>query len=221
MRRVKFNLNSNGTLMVKCYTYHKLQNRGYPIMKIGYVRVSTEDQNEARQEVLMDQLGVDRVFIDKISGKNRNRPSLQEMLSFIREGDVVVVESYSRLARSTVDLLNIVEELSKKGIGFISHKEKIDTTTPQGMLMLTIFAGIYQFERECMLQRQKEGIAIAKAEGKYKGRKPIDIDQTTFEAVYKEWKNGNIKAVEAMEKLKITKPTFYRRVNAYQKKICN
>ena len=164
----------------------------------------------------MKQLGVERVFIDKISGKNTNRPALQEMLTFIREGDVLVVESYSRLARSTVDLLKIVEELNERNIGFISHKEKIDTTTPQGRLMLTIFAGIYQFERECMLQRQREGIAIAKADGKYKGRKPIEVDQALFEAVYQDWKADRLKAVEAMEKLKLTKPTFYRKVKAYE-----
>lgn len=185
-------------------------------MKIGYVRVSTEEQNEARQEVIMKQLEVERVFIDKISGKNTKRPALQEMLQFIREGDVLVVESYSRLARSTVDLLKIVEELNGRNIGFISHKEKIDTTTPQGRLMLTIFAGIYQFERECMLQRQREGIAIAQAAGKYKGRKPIEVDQALFESVYQEWKDGKIKAVEAMKKLKVTKPTFYRKVKEYE-----
>lgn len=185
-------------------------------MKIGYVRVSTEDQNEARQEVIMEQLNVERLFIDKVSGKNTNRPALQEMLGFIREGDILVVESYSRLARSTVDLLKIVEELHERNIGFISHKENIDTTTPQGRLMLTIFAGIYQFERECMLQRQREGIAIAKAEGKYKGRKPIQVDQNEFKAVYNDWKSGKIKAVDAMKALKLTKPTFYRKVREYE-----
>lgn len=185
-------------------------------MKVGYIRVSTEEQNEARQEVIMDQLGVEKVFIDKISGKTTDRPSLQEMLSFVRKDDIVVVESYSRLARSTTDLLKIVDELNGNGIGFISHKENIDTTTPQGRLMLTVFAGIYQFERECMLQRQKEGIAIAKAQCKYKGRKPIEVDQVCFERVFTEWKAGKIKAVEAMEKLKLSKPTFYRKVKEYE-----
>jgi DNA invertase Pin-like site-specific DNA recombinase len=185
-------------------------------MNVGYIRVSTEEQNEARQEVLMDQLGVEKVFKDKLSGKNTDRPELKAMLNFMRDGDVLVVESYSRLARSTVDLLKIIDELDEKGIGFISHKEKIDTTTPQGRLMLTIFAGIYEFERECMLQRQKEGIAIAKAQGKYKGRKPIEVDQTAFETVYTEWKNGKIKAVEAMKKLNLSKPTFYRKVKEYE-----
>jgi len=185
-------------------------------MKVGYVRVSTEEQNEARQEVIMDQLGVERVFIDKISGKSTNRPALQEMISFVRKDDIVIVESYSRLARSTTDLLKIVDDLNEKGVDFISHKENIDTTTPQGRLMLTMFAGIYEFERTCMLARQKEGIAIAKAQGKYKGRKPIEVDQTAFKTVYTEWKGGKIKAVEAMKKLDLSKPTFYRKVKEYE-----
>jgi DNA invertase Pin-like site-specific DNA recombinase len=188
-------------------------------MKVGYVRVSTEEQNEARQEVIMDQLGVERVFIDKISGKSTNRPALQEMISFVRKDDIVIVESYSRLARSTTDLLKIVDDLNEKGVDFISHKENIDTTTPQGRLMLTMFAGIYEFERTCMLARQKEGIAIAKAQGKYKGRKPIEVDQTAFKTVYKEWKSGKIKAVEAMKKLDLSKPTFYRKIKEYESEI--
>lgn len=185
-------------------------------MKVGYVRVSTEEQNEARQEEILKQLGVEKTFTEKVSGKDTNRPELKAMLNFMREGDVLIVESYSRLARSTVDLLKIVDELNSRGIGFISHKENIDSTTPQGKLMLTIFGGIYQFERECMLQRQKEGIAIAKAQGKYKGRKPIEVDQTAFKTVYTEWKSGKIKAVEAMKKLDLSKPTFYRKVKEYE-----
>jgi DNA invertase Pin-like site-specific DNA recombinase len=188
-------------------------------MKVGYIRVSTEEQNEARQEILMERLGVEKIYIDKVSGKNINRPEFKEMMKFIRSGDILVVESYSRLSRSTVDLIKTVEKLHEKGIGFISQKENIDTTTPQGKLMLTVFAGIYQFERECMLQRQKEGIAIAKAEGKYKGRKPIEVDQREFEAVYQEWKAEKIMAVEAMEKLNLSKPTFYRKVKAYEAEI--
>jgi len=190
--------------------------KGVENMKVGYIRISTAEQNEARQEIIMDQLGAERIFIDKISGKDTNRPALQEMLGFVRKGDVLVVKSYSRLARSSVDLLKIVDGLSEKGVGFISQKENIDTTTPQGRLMLTIFAGIYEFERECMLERQRKGIAIAKGEGKYKGRKPIEVDQSALEKIYCEWKNGTIKAVEAMDKLNLTKPTFYRKVKEYE-----
>ena len=134
-------------------------------MKIGYIRVSTQDQNTIRQEVLMEQLGVDQVYIDKFSGKNRNRPELQTMLEFVRKGDVVIVESISRFARNTKDLLELVEQLTAKGVEFISQKEAIDTTTPTGKFMLTIFGAVAELEREYILQRQREGIAIAKTQG--------------------------------------------------------
>ena len=178
-------------------------------MKVAYIRVSTEGQNTARQEEAMKGLGVERCFIEKISGKNTDRPQLKAMMDFVREGDSLIVESYSRLARSTHDLLEIVDALSKKGVALVSLKENIDTTTPQGKLMLTIFAGLAQFERECLLQRQAEGIAIAKANGVYKGRKPVDTPDN-WEEVVEEWKSGKISAVEAMKKTGLTKATFYR-----------
>lgn len=187
-------------------------------MKVGYVRVSTEDQNTVRQEVLMEELGVEKIFIDKASGKNMARQELQKMLQFVREGDTVIVESYSRLARSTRDLLDTVEVLKEKEVEFISKKEAIDTSTPAGRLMLTIFAGLYQFERECTLERQAEGIKEAKKAGKYKGRKPIEVDAAKFKALYTEWKSGKITAITMQKQLKLTAPTFYRRVKEYEGK---
>lgn len=127
-------------------------------MKYGYVRVSAKGQNPARQNVLMKQLGVDKVFVDKCSGKNMDRPRFNEMMSVLQEGDTVVVESYSRMSRSTKDLLETVERLNAMGVYFISKKENIDTSTPTGRLILTVIAGINQFEREVMLDRQREGI---------------------------------------------------------------
>lgn len=186
-------------------------------MKVAYVRVSTEGQNTARQEEAMRAQGVERVYIEKISGKNTDRPQLKAMLDFVREGDTVIVESYSRLARSTADLLDIIGELDKKGVSFISLKENIDTTTPQGKLMLTIFAGLAQYERECLLQWQSEGIAIAKAEGKYKGRKPIEKPEN-WEEVYSSWKRGEITAGEARDRLGMTHATFYRKARTYLEK---
>jgi len=162
----------------------------------------------------MRELGVEKIYVDKASGKDTARKQLQAMIMFIREGDTVIVESYSRLARSTRDLLNILEAFKEKGVDFISKKESIDTSTPAGRLMLTVFAGIYQFERECTLERQREGITIAKQAGKYTGRKPIKRDN--FKSVYETWKAGGIKAVDAIETLNLSKPTFYRMVKKYE-----
>ena len=178
-------------------------------MKIGYIRISTIDQNTARQELLMEQLGVDEVYIDRMSGKNTNRPELQKMMEYVRRGDTVVVESISRFARNTRDLLELVEKLTTKGVEFISKKEAIDTTTPTGKFMLTVFGAVAELEREYILQRQREGIAIAKANGVYKGRKPIQPPE--FESVMARWHDGRLTAAEAMRQLGMSKSTFYRR----------
>ena len=177
-------------------------------MKVGYIRVSTEEQNTARQEILMRDLGVDELFIDRYSGKNTSRPELQRMMAYVRKGDTVIVESISRFARNAKDLLELVEQLTAKGVDFVSKKETIDTTTPAGKFMLTIFAAVAELEREYILQRQKEGIAIAKKQGKYAGRKPIQTPN--FDRVIAQWRKGEITAVEAMKTLKISKTTFYR-----------
>lgn len=178
-------------------------------MKIGYIRVSTQEQNTIRQEVLMEQLGVEQVFIDRLSGKNTNRPELKKLLSFVRKGDTVIVESISRFARNTRDLLELVELLSEKEVAFVSQKESIDTTTPTGKFMLTIFGAVAELEREYILQRQREGIAIAKSQGKYKGRPRTEYPG--FEEVVQSWRNGKLTATEARKKLGMSKATFYRR----------
>ena len=179
-------------------------------MKIGYIRISTTDQNTARQEVLMQELGVEQVFVDRMSGKSMDRPELKRMLSFVRAGDTVIVESISRFARNTRDLLELVEQLTAKGVEFVSRKESIDTTTPSGKFMLTVFGAVAELEREYILQRQREGISIAKGNGVYKGRKPIRHPE--FAAVAAEWKQGSITAVEAMRRLNMKSSTFYRKV---------
>lgn len=179
-------------------------------MKIGYIRVSTQEQNTIRQEVLMTELGVDEVYIDRMSGKNINRPELKKMMDYVRRGDTVIVESISRFARNTRDLLDLVEQLAEKGVEFVSKKEAIDTTTPTGKFMLTIFGAVAELEREYILQRQREGIAIAKEQGKYTGRKAAQPPE--FERITAQWRRGEITAVEAMRVLKMSKSTFYRRV---------
>ena len=138
---------------------------------------------------------------------------------YIREGDTVVVESYSRFARNTRDLLELVEQLEKKGVAFVSQKENVNTETAEGRLMFTIFAGLAQFEREQLLQRQAEGIAIAKAQGRYKGRQPIQVNQEAFVREYQAWREGKQTARETMGKLGLRPNTFYRRVKAYEQEI--
>ncbi len=183
-------------------------------MLIGYVRVSTEDQNTARQEELMKRLGVEKVYIDKLSGKNTDRPELKCMLDYVREGDTVIVESISRFARNTKDLLELTEQLNMKHVQFISQKESIDTNTPAGKFMLTIFGAVAELEREYIRQRQKEGIEIARQDGKYNGRPPKVLDN--FEEVYTQWDNGDITAVKASKLLNISRGTFYRKVREHE-----
>jgi DNA invertase Pin-like site-specific DNA recombinase len=186
-------------------------------MLIGYVRVSTTEQNTERQEDVMARLGVERVYLEHASGKDANRPQLRELLEFIREGDTLVVESFSRFARSTSDLLELTERLTAKGVRFVSLQEAVDTTTPTGKFMLTVFGAVAELEREAMLRRQREGIEIAKRSGKYKGRKPIDVDKRRFARVYADWKAGLITAVVAQNRLGLTPSTFYRRVAAWER----
>ena len=180
-------------------------------MLIGYIRVSTTDQNTARQEVLMEELGVEQIFIDRMSGKNTNRPELKRMMSFIREGDTVIVESISRFARNTRDLLDLVEQLTEKKVEFISKKETIDTSTHAGKFMLTIFAVVGELEHQYLLSRQAEGIAEAKKRGVYKGGKRKELP-SNFAEVVKLWKGREITAVEAMKRTGMKPNTFYRRV---------
>ena len=179
-------------------------------MKIGYIRVSTQEQNTVRQEVLMESLGVDEVYIDRMSGRNIGRPELKRMLEYVRRGDTVIVESISRFARNTRDLLELVEQLTAKGVEFVSQKEAIDTTTPTGKFMLTVFGAVAELEREYILQRQREGIAIAKEQGKYTGRKSAQYPD--FDVVVSRWRKGELTAVQAMKRLGMTSSTFYRHV---------
>ena len=141
-------------------------------MIIGYARVSTDDQKlEAQTDALMEA-GAERVFTDKITGSARSRPQLNQMLDQLRDGDVVVVTKYDRLARSLRDLLDIVEVVAERGAGFRSLAEDIDTTTPAGRLVFHVFASIAQFERERISERTREGLQAARKRGRIGGRPP-------------------------------------------------
>lgn len=178
-------------------------------MTVGYISVSTVEQNPARQGEALKYHRVERIFEKKISGKDMNRPKLNELLDFVWKGDTAIVEAYSRLVRSTKDHLFIIDKLHEKKVSFVSLKESIDTITPQGKLMLIIFAGLSRFEREYILQRQAEGIAISKAEGKYKGRKPIDKPRDR-DYVIGLYKAKEITATQAQKRLGLSHATFYR-----------
>lgn len=183
-------------------------------MVVAYVRVSTLEQNEARQVEALKPHNIEKWYIEKVSGKDTKREKLQLMLDFVREGDEVYVMDFSRLSRSVQDLLNIVDLLNSKKVKLVSLKENLDTSTATGKLMLTMIGAISEFERQNILERQREGIDIAKREGKYKGRKPLELDN--FNEVYDSWKKRELTAVSASKILGINRGTFYRRVREYE-----
>ena len=183
-------------------------------MIIGYVRVSTVEQNEDRQLVTMKKYKVEKVFQEKVSAKDTNRIELNNMLEFAREGDTIVIHDFSRLARSTKDLLEIVELLNNKKVNLISAKENIDSSTPTGKLMLTMIGAINEFERANLLERQREGIAIAKEKGKYKGRKEVNIKD--FDKHYKRYITREVNKSQLAKELGISRPTLDKLINEYE-----
>lgn len=183
-----------------------------------YIRVSSKEQNTIRQEIKAKEhnIPLENVYIEKASGKNiSNRPVLNNLMGILKNGDKLIVDSISRFARNTKDLLDLTEELNNKGVIFISLKESIDTTTPTGIFMLTVFGAVAQLERDYIKERQAEGIAVAKEEGKYKGRKPIEYPRQ-WNKYYKMMKDGSIKGVDIMKILDLKKTTFYKLIKQYE-----
>lgn len=177
-------------------------------MKVSYIRVSSLDQNETRQIEALKKYNIDKWYIEKVSGKDTNRKKLKEMLDYVREGDTVYIHDFSRLARSTKDLLDIVELLKSKKVFLVSNKENIDTSTPTGKLMLTMLGAINEFERQNLLERQREGIVIAKNLGKYKGRKEVKVNEEQFTELLERYKTRQITKVKFAELLKVSRPTL-------------
>ncbi len=182
---------------------------------IAYIRVSTIEQNEARQREAIKKYSIDKWFEEKISAKDINRPQLKALIDYVREGDTIYIQDFSRIARSTKDLLNIVETLEKKQIKLVSLKENIDSSTSTGRLMLTMIGAINEFERSNMLERQREGIAIAKEQGKFKGRKQVERPEN-FEAVFRQWKQRELTGKQAMKELNLKTNTFYKLIKEFE-----
>lgn len=152
-------------------------------MKIGYARVSTQDQNLDRQLDALNKAGCERIFNEKMTGTKSARPELQMMLLTVRPGDTVIVESFSRLSRSTKDLLQMVEKLSNMGVHLISLKEDLDTTTATGKLMLTMLSALSQFERDLIAERTIDGLKAARARGRCGGRPKLGTDKDRKQAI--------------------------------------
>lgn len=176
--------------------------------RVAYVRVSTVEQNEGRQIAALKSHSIDKWFIDKCSGKNTDRPQFKAMLDYIREGDTVYVEDFSRLSRSVADLLHIIDEFQARKVQLVSLKEQLDTTKPQGRLMVELLGAINEFERANILERQAEGIALAKQKGVYKGRKRIQ-KPPEWDEIFQAYRTRQMTATEAMKRLNLKRNTFY------------
>lgn len=189
---------------------------------LAYVRVSTVEQNEQRQIEALKKHNIDKWFTEKISGKNTNRPQLESMLDYAREGDTIFIHDFSRLARNTKDLLEITERLQSKKVTLVSNKENIDTSTPTGKLMLTMIGAIAEFERQNLLDRQREGIEIKKAQDKklppekrcYKGRKAVNVPD--FASHYIKYRVREITKSELAKELGVSRPTLDKLIKQYE-----
>lgn len=186
--------------------------------KIAYVRVSSIDQNIERQtKAINDFEKIDKWYIEKQSAKDRERPKLNEMLNYVREGDIIYIHSLDRLARNTLDLLNIVEELTVQDVKLHSLKDNFAfDNSPQGKFMLTIIGAVAELERALSEERRNEGIAIAKVNNVYKGRKPIKINRNNFNELYYDWKKGYITQYDICKKLNISRSTLHRRIKKFE-----
>lgn len=178
-------------------------------MKVAYLRVSTEEQNEARQREALSGFDIERWFMDKLSGKNTDRPAFKTMLEFVREGDEVYVSELSRLSRSLKDLLETIEYLDSRNVKIISCKENIDTSSATGRCMIQLVGVFNEFERSIIHERTMAGIEIAKAQGKYKGRKRKVFDTELLCQTLDGLSNKSISISEASRRLGVTRQTVY------------
>ncbi|MEY8748960.1 recombinase family protein [Alkalicoccobacillus gibsonii] len=179
----------------------------------GYARVSKKEQNIDRQVDAFIEYGIDRnnIFEERFTGTKKQRPELTKLMDVLQEGDLVVFADLTRVSRSTVDLLMLVDELGKKGVDVKSLKESwLDTTTPQGRFMLTITAGVSQLERDLISQRTSEGLEAAKKRGKHGGRPKKNGDNMKYAVEL--FRTTNMSIAEICRNTNISRPTLYRRL---------
>lgn len=182
--------------------------------RVAYVRVSTAEQNEARQREALASRDIEKWFVEKVSAKDTARPEYQRMLDWVREGNTIYIHDLSRIARSAKNLLELLDTLKTKGVELVSDKERIDTSTATGKLIITVIAAINEFERAYLLERQQEGIAIAKREGKYKGRQPVSVPG--LETHYRRYMNREVSKAALARELGISRPTLDRLFAEFQ-----
>jgi DNA invertase Pin-like site-specific DNA recombinase len=182
--------------------------KGSGLVIIGYARVSTEQQHLERQIDALKNYGIEELYTEKMTGTKANRPELDKVKLRVREGDTIVIESLSRLGRSTKDLLNVLSEFSGKGIKVISLKENIDTTTAAGKLITTLLSAICEFERDTIVQRTNEGLKAARARGR-KGGRP-QTDKKAIEKALKLYETQTHSTQEISEITGISRTTLYR-----------
>ena len=190
-------------------------------MKVGYARVSSLQQNLDRQIKTLKDYGVEKIYTDKKSGKDTDREQFKAMMDFVREGDEIVVNDLTRLNRRTIDLYKTVEELDKRGVAVVFIKEGITTKGIYNKLVLAIFAGLAEFERENIKERQAEGIALAKAAGKYKGRPCKKYDKDLLDGLLIDLRTKKMTVVDVAKRLNVSRATVYRVIRQAEEEMNN
>lgn len=185
-------------------------------MKFGYARVSKEDQNIIMQVDALRAYGVDKIYEEKISGRKKDRPQLQELLAVLRSGDTLVVWRLDRLGRTVRQLIELAEEFEEKGIFFVSLQENLDTTTASGKFVFHMFCAAAQMERDVISERTKAGVAAARARGRSGGRP--HIEKKTVERAVKMYYSNEFSVNEILETTGISKTTLYKYIEAEKKK---
>lgn len=187
-------------------------------MRIGYLRVQDNSESENVHTEIVEKLNVEKAFVEKTNQENDESPQLMKALEYLRTGDVFVVKEFAEIASSMAELLSIVRELAQKQVGFVSLKEKIDTSLSGGSAVMNVFTAISQFDYDMKKERQRKGIELARSEGKYKGRKVIEVDEERFELLYNAWQAGKSTPKIMMNELNLKPATFWRKVKGYREK---